>query len=96
MARVVDASLQALGATCVFERGEGDDDAKYAWPFSCPLTHDSLEEDFSHWKDKMWSAICVSYNVQPGGDDARFGLAPFSSAFTPPSIFTLWYPCCDT
>lgn len=29
MGRLVDRKLQEMGATCVYERGEGDDDAKY-------------------------------------------------------------------
>ncbi|KAJ2328586.1 hypothetical protein IWW51_001115 [Coemansia sp. RSA 2702] len=37
-ARVVDGRLQALGATRVGERGEGDDDA-------------DIEEDFARWKE---------------------------------------------
>lgn len=58
VARSVDGILQKLGARRAFERGEGDDDA-------------NLEEDFVNWKDRMWSAICVTYNVQ-AGDDASF------------------------
>ncbi|KAG0073229.1 NADPH-cytochrome P450 reductase [Linnemannia elongata] len=43
--RRVDEKLQALGATRIGERGEGDDDG-------------SLEEDFLSWKDDMWKATC--------------------------------------
>lgn len=59
MARYVDAAIANLGGHRVFERGEGDDDA-------------NLEEDFVHWKERMWAEVCVAYNVQAGGDDQSF------------------------
>ncbi|KAF2073437.1 hypothetical protein CYY_005254 [Polysphondylium violaceum] len=45
VARVMDKRLEDIGGKRVFERGEGDDDA-------------TLEEDFNHWKKKMWPVVC--------------------------------------
>eukprot|EP00047_Mylnosiga_fluctuans_P002362 m.224201 g.224201 ORF g.224201 m.224201 type:complete len:656 (-) comp11058_c0_seq1:70-2037(-) len=53
-----DGALAKLGANRVYPRGDGDDDA-------------NLEDDFNAWKDAMWSAVCVAFNVQ-AGDDASF------------------------
>lgn len=77
VSRHVDTALSSLGATQVFQRGEGDDDA-------------NLEEDFMAWKDQMWSAVSVKYNVQAGGDDANFRQYALVSQPTtdPERIFT--------
>jgi len=40
-----------LGATAVYELGEGDDDA-------------GLQEDFDNWKGKVWKPICDAFGVE--------------------------------
>ena len=44
MARDFDKRIEELGATRLFDRGEGDDDS-------------SLEEDFERWKAKACGAV---------------------------------------
>lgn len=48
--KLTDRKLQDLGASRVFDYGEGDDDA-------------NLEEDFDHWKAKMWAALAEKYST---------------------------------
>ena len=50
MGKLTDRKLQELGASRVFDYGEGDDDA-------------NLEEDFDQWKAKMWAALQKKYNT---------------------------------
>lgn len=44
MGRFVNKRLEALGATRVFEYGEGDDDG-------------TLDEDFENWREELWPAL---------------------------------------
>lgn len=50
IARVVDKRMHDLGATRVYERGEGDDDG-------------SIQEDFDNWKSKLWAPACQAFNM---------------------------------
>ncbi|KAL5482608.1 hypothetical protein ACEPAI_9202 [Sanghuangporus weigelae] len=61
IARKMDASLSEMGAVCIGERGEGDDDK-------------SMEEDYLEWKDGMWEAFAQAMGVEEGqgGDSADF------------------------
>ncbi|EGC38958.1 hypothetical protein DICPUDRAFT_148280 [Dictyostelium purpureum] len=58
VARVIDRRMEELGAKRAFERGEGDDDA-------------TLEEDFNHWKKRMWPVICpfLGYELKATDED---------------------------
>ncbi|KYR00810.1 NADPH-cytochrome-P450 oxidoreductase [Tieghemostelium lacteum] len=51
VARVMDKKLGDLGGKRIFERGEGDDDA-------------TLEEDFIHWRKRMWPVVCEHLGVE--------------------------------
>lgn len=66
MGRKLDARFRALGATPVFERGEGDDDG-------------SLEDDFVAWTAKMWPAVCPQFGLEfkDAGADAGLIAARF-------------------
>lgn len=50
-ARYLDARLDALGATRIFRRGEGDD-------------NENLEDDFIQWKEDMWLTVCSIFGVK--------------------------------
>ena len=50
VARIFDKRLEELGATRIYEKGEGDDDA-------------SLEEDFGNWKAKLWENACKAFGL---------------------------------
>ncbi|OZJ03384.1 hypothetical protein BZG36_04484 [Bifiguratus adelaidae] len=70
VARTVDAKLSALGATRIFERGEGDDDG-------------SLEEDFLGWKDQMWQSVADAMGVDENAarnTDPAFSIEELVSA----------------
>ena len=74
MGRKLDARLKALGASCVYPRGEGDDDG-------------SLEDDFVAWTKQMWPTVCPLFGTtfsDAGADSgliaARFTLAPADAA----------------
>eukprot|EP01132_Coremiostelium_polycephalum_P005286 gene5286-6579_t len=74
VARVFDKKLEDLGAKRVFERGEGDDDA-------------TLEEDFIHWKKRMWVGVCefLGYELKSTDDDKfvpRFRMIKLTSEST--------------
>lgn len=51
VSRRVDARMEELGATRIFQLGEGDDDA-------------GLQEDFDRWKGKLWQPICKALGVE--------------------------------
>lgn len=51
MARIFDKRLEELGATRIFKRGEGDDDA-------------NLEDDFTAWKKELWPALCKEFGLE--------------------------------
>lgn len=63
IARNLDKHLQAMGATRIGERGEGDDDG-------------SMEEDYLEWKDGMWSALSAALGAEEGqgGDTPDFAV----------------------
>ena len=42
--RYMNKRLQELGANCIFDIGEGDDDA-------------NMEDDFITWKDELWPKV---------------------------------------
>jgi len=51
VSRRVDARMAELGATRIFQLGEGDDDA-------------GLQEDFDRWKAKLWEPVCKALGVE--------------------------------
>eukprot|EP01113_Clastostelium_recurvatum_P020153 TRINITY_DN2394_c0_g1_i2.p1 TRINITY_DN2394_c0_g1~~TRINITY_DN2394_c0_g1_i2.p1 ORF type:complete len:672 (-),score=203.79 TRINITY_DN2394_c0_g1_i2:142-2157(-) len=60
IARDVDSKMEELGAKKLFERGEGDDDS-------------SLEEDFVHWKKRMWVSLCQQFGLEaPDTSEEKF------------------------
>jgi NADPH-ferrihemoprotein reductase len=50
-ARYLDSRLEALGATRIFRRGEGDD-------------NENLEDDFIRWKDDMWLTLYPIFGIK--------------------------------
>lgn len=56
MGRFVDKRLEELGATRVFELGEGDDDG-------------NIEEDFVNWRENFWPAVCMHFGISEVGED---------------------------
>ncbi|GAB6019463.1 hypothetical protein CHUAL_001042 [Chamberlinius hualienensis] len=50
----VDKKLAELGATRIFELGEGDDDG-------------NLEEDFISWKERFWPSVCEHFGLHSTG-----------------------------
>jgi len=60
--KIADARMASLGATRIYERGEGDDDQ-------------NIEEDFEQWRGNgLWPALCAALGVGKqwgdGADDA--------------------------
>lgn len=55
--KIADARMQALGATCIYGRGEGDDDQ-------------NIEEDFEQWKGNgLWPALRAALGIgEPEGE----------------------------
>lgn len=49
MGKSTNTCLEALGATRMFEYGEGDDDA-------------TLEEDFDNWRSQLWPALTAAFH----------------------------------
>ncbi|KAL6040645.1 NADPH--cytochrome P450 reductase, partial [Balamuthia mandrillaris] len=61
--RAMDSRLEALGATRIYDRGEGDDDS-------------SLEEDFMNWKKDLWGPFCKAAGLPPPGNMQNDTVAP--------------------
>ena len=66
MGKTTNKCLEKLGATRVFEYGEGDDDG-------------TLEEDFDAWKSKLWTALINKFH--PSASEAG-GIGTFSLCYT--------------
>eukprot|EP01032_Pedospumella_encystans_P018505 gene18505-21066_t len=65
MGKLTNSSLEELGATRMFEYGEGDDDA-------------TLEEDFDAWRAQLWPALTAAFHpdaavVEEVANRARLG-----------------------
>ncbi|XP_029847784.4 NADPH--cytochrome P450 reductase isoform X3 [Ixodes scapularis] len=56
MGKYVDKRMEELGATRVFELGQGDDDA-------------NIEEDFVTWKERFWNTVCENFHLEMSGED---------------------------
>ncbi|CAM9786407.1 unnamed protein product [Chrysoparadoxa australica] len=66
MGTLTDKELTRLGATHMFEYGEGDDDA-------------NLEDDFDEWKDRLWAALTEMFGGGEGDEMQEVGLQlPFT------------------
>lgn len=57
MGKLVNKKMEELGAVCMFEYGEGDDDA-------------SLEEDFEAWKTNLIPALYQKFHPSANGDNS--------------------------
>ncbi|CAI7993043.1 NADPH--cytochrome P450 reductase [Geodia barretti] len=77
MGRFVDQRLEELGATRVFQRGEGDDDA-------------NIEEDFVTWSEALWPAVCQRFGVDSALDtsNVREYAITVHSDLSPERVFT--------
>ena len=58
MGKLTNKHLSLLGATRVFDYGEGDDDG-------------TLEEDFQNWRDKLWPSMISNYGGNGDNDDSH-------------------------
>lgn len=60
--KVADKNMERLGATRIYDRGEGDDDQ-------------NIEEDFEQWKENgLWPALQQALGKESGGEKAEAGL----------------------
>lgn len=78
MGKYVDARLEELGATRVFEMGMGDDDS-------------NIEEDFITWKDRFWPAVCEKFGVEASGEDVsirQYRLVTHDDTLVPEKVYT--------
>ncbi|ODN02614.1 NADPH--cytochrome P450 reductase [Orchesella cincta] len=78
MGKYIDARLEELGGSRVFEMGMGDDDS-------------NIEEDFITWKDRFWPMVCEKFGVEASGEDVsirQYRLVSHDDTLAPEKVYT--------